>query len=150
MISKHPIYLCIFAIALNAYCDLDNPTEAELASLMENDEDTPSSASYDLDLTMPPEGPVAATPLTGVVSDGGFITVPSGTVGKWSLLVSPNLMGTEEVGSEKDNALLKLDCHASVINDFTWKVTASYKYRFWSTKDGIWKPGKANYILVPR
>ncbi len=150
MKSRHPLYISIVAFALNSYCDIEAPSDAELAELEANDEAVGPSEASAFDLSAAPKGPVAATALTGVVSDGAFITVPSGKVGNWSLLVSPSLMGDTEGGSEKDNALLKLDCHTTVINDYTWKVTASYKYRFWSTKDGIWKAGKANYILVPR
>lgn len=148
MKSQHLKFVCI--IALNLYCDMEVSNDVDLAENDENEEPAPASPTQEFVLTTPPPGPIASTPLTGVVNDAAFITVPSGKVGDWSLMVSPNLMGSEEVGSEKDNAMLRLDCRTTVINEFTWQVTARFKYRFWSTKDGVWKAGKANYILVPR
>ncbi|NTX02805.1 hypothetical protein [Myxococcus sp. CA040A] len=84
----------------------------------------------------------------GIVNHEAYITVPSGTVNDWVLHVSPNDMGFEEPGFESDNALLKVECSAFQINQYTWRVIARFKYRGVSTGDGIWQPGKANYILV--
>ncbi|MCP3059449.1 hypothetical protein LXT21_11745 [Myxococcus sp. K38C18041901] len=86
----------------------------------------------------------------GTANHGTYITVPSGTVNDWVLLVSPREMGFEEPGSEADNALLKLECFVIPINAYTWQVVARYKLRPWSTRDGVWNAGSANYILVHR
>ncbi|TQF09465.1 hypothetical protein FJV41_44445 [Myxococcus llanfairpwllgwyngyllgogerychwyrndrobwllllantysiliogogogochensis] len=85
---------------------------------------------------------------TGTANDGTYITVPSGTVNDWVIHVSPQSMGFEEPGSEGDNALIKIECYAVQINQYTWQVVARYKYRPWSGRDGYWNGGSANYLLV--
>jgi hypothetical protein len=85
----------------------------------------------------------------GQVSDGGYITVPWGTVNDWVVFVAPRDMGFEEPGSEGDNAMLKIQCHTVQINQYTWQVVARYKMRPWNSY-GVWYSGSANYLLVPK
>ncbi|MBJ6763731.1 hypothetical protein JGU66_23415 [Myxococcaceae bacterium JPH2] len=85
---------------------------------------------------------------SGTITDGDFITVPSGTTNDWALLVAPREMGFEEPGSERDNALLRIECYAVPINAYTWRVVARFKMRPWNNADGYWNAGSASYVLV--
>lgn len=87
---------------------------------------------------------------SGAVSNGGYITVPWGTVNDWAIIVSPRDMGFEEPRSEGDNALLKIECYTIQINQYTWQVIARYKMRPWNNADGTWYSGSANYFLAPK
>ena len=87
---------------------------------------------------------------TGSVNHNGTVEVPWGTTSDWNVFVSPRDMGTEEPGSEHDNALLKIECYATITSDTTWVITTRYKYKFSSTDQGQWFGGTANYILVPK
>ncbi len=85
-----------------------------------------------------------------MVNDGEYITVPYGTVNDWAILVSPALMGIEEYNSEGDNSLLRVEAYVTPINQYTWRVVARFKFKWWNTSpaNGIWYSGRANYILV--
>jgi hypothetical protein len=89
----------------------------------------------------------------GTIGHEGVVTVPWGTTADWNIFVSPNSMGEEEAGSEFDNAMLMLKCFATEAPPNTWKITAQYKFRTHAAGGagtGDWKPGEANYLLVPR
>jgi hypothetical protein len=90
---------------------------------------------------------------TGVRDHEGEVTAPWGDTKDWNIFVSPHSMGEEEPGSELDNAMLMLKCFAEEVPPNKWKITAHYKFRFHSAGGagtGEWRPGKANYLLVPR
>ena len=83
---------------------------------------------------------------TGTISHGQTIPVPSGTSkSDWNVFVSPNDMGIDEGSSDKDNALLYIQCSVNS----NWVVTCRYRFR-WSKGTGSWRAGVANYILVPK
>jgi hypothetical protein len=86
------------------------------------------------------------------VNHNGTVSVPWGTNVDWNIFVSPRVMGEDEPGSEADNAILKIECFAAVMDDTTWRVTARYKFKQSNSNPltGVWKPGSANYLLVPR
>jgi hypothetical protein len=87
----------------------------------------------------------------GAACHGDYITAPSGTtVNNWVLQVAPRAMGSTEPGSEKDNALLYFYAHAAVISPYTWQIRARSKYRFWSSRDGVWQNRCVNYALIRR
>ena len=93
---------------------------------------------------------LAANAYSGSISDGEYITVPDGTVNDWAVLVSPLSMGHEEPNSEGDNALLKAETYIVQVNQYTWRVVARFKFKWWdgSSRNGIWYSGSANYMLV--
>jgi hypothetical protein len=84
--------------------------------------------------------------VTGTANHNDTISPPSGTSkSDWNIFVSPRQMGTDEGSSDKDNALLKIQCWV----DGNWKVTANYKFRY-AEKEGVWENGTVNYLLVPK
>jgi hypothetical protein len=88
----------------------------------------------------------------GLIVHGGVVIAPWGTVADWNIFVSPRRMGEEEPGSEGDNSMLVMECYAVPIAGTAWEVTAWYKYKYSNSNplDGVWHPGTANYLLVPR
>ncbi|MDC0711760.1 hypothetical protein POL68_25045 [Stigmatella sp. ncwal1] len=93
----------------------------------------------------------AQNAISGPANDGAYITVPEGTtINDWALMISPTVMGAEETNSEGDNALLKIETYAVVINSYTWRVVARYKFKWWNDArvNGIWSSGSANYLMV--
>jgi hypothetical protein len=90
---------------------------------------------------------------TGSANHFDLVAPPWGTTDDWNIFVAPRFMGREEPGSEADNALLVVDCHADADPSKTgFRVTALYKYKYSnSIPDGTWyQDGTVNYILVPR
>jgi hypothetical protein len=90
---------------------------------------------------------------TGVRDHEGEVTAPWGDTKDWNIFVSPHSMGEEEPGSEFDNAMLMLKCFAEEVPPNKWKITAHYRFRTQAaggSGTGDWKPGTANYLLVPR
>ena len=83
--------------------------------------------------------------------DNEIVNVPWGTTDDWNIFVSPKVMGEEEPNSEADNAVLKIECFASSISTTAWQITAHYKFKYWNDnpRNGVWKSGSANYLLVP-
>ncbi|HEY3245340.1 MAG TPA: hypothetical protein VGM03_18520 [Phycisphaerae bacterium] len=86
----------------------------------------------------------------GTATNSQVITAPWGTTSDWNLFVSPEDIGTEEPGSEADNALLKFYCYAAVTSSTSWQVNVAWKYRYSNGSQGAWSGGTANYLLVPR
>ena len=95
--------------------------------------------------------PSAPRSVAGTVAHGETVTVPSGTVNDWNILVSPMRMGLEEPRSENDNRLLAIRVFATVANDREWQVTAQYRFGYALNNASVfWVPGSANFLLVPR
>lgn len=95
----------------------------------------------------------SATPrsVAGTVAHGEFVSVPSGTVNNWNILVSPMRMGVEEPRSENDNRLLAIRVFATVANDSSWQITAQYRFGYaLNNAEVYWVPGSANFLLVRR
>jgi hypothetical protein len=87
------------------------------------------------------------------------VSVPWGNTDDWNIFVSPKIMGDEEHDSEADNALLKIECYATEESETEWRITARYKFKYWSDnpRNGVWYESadnmdrpKVNYILVPK
>lgn len=96
-------------------------------------------------------GEPRANSKAGTVSHGELVTVPWGTVEDWNILVSPMQMGTEEPGSESDNALLRFRTFATVQDPSSWQVTALYRFAYARNDSSVhWVEGSANYLMVPR
>lgn len=90
---------------------------------------------------------------TGSISHNGLVNVPWGSTSDWNIFVSPQVMGEDEANSEADNAILKIECYASVNSSTSWRITARYKFKFWNDnpRNGLWRTtGIANYLLVPK
>ncbi|MEJ2454131.1 MAG: hypothetical protein P8103_08250 [Candidatus Thiodiazotropha sp.] len=89
---------------------------------------------------------------SGSVSHNGIVNAPWGTTSDWNIFVSPRVMGEDEPNSEADNALLKIECSAAVNGASSWRITARYKFKYWNDnpRNGVWRNGSANYLLVPR
>ncbi len=90
---------------------------------------------------------------TGTAVHNTLISTPWGTTSDWNIFVSPNSMGEEEPNSERDNALLMMQCSATPVSSTTWQITARYKFKYTNASNpgnGTWKSGVANYMLVPR
>jgi len=85
----------------------------------------------------------------GFVSHGQRVTVPWGTVDHWNIFVSPRELGSDEPGSEQDNALLVIRVFATAISNTTWEITAMCRYRY-TASSGQWIAGSANYMLIPK
>ncbi|HEX2092825.1 MAG TPA: hypothetical protein VHG28_10505 [Longimicrobiaceae bacterium] len=89
--------------------------------------------------------------VAGTVAHGEVVTVPSGTVADWNILVAPMQMGAEEPRSEDDNRLLAFRVFATVLNDTSWQITAQYKFAYaLNNADVYWVQGSANYLVVRR
>ena len=89
--------------------------------------------------------------LAGTAAHGEVVTVPSGTVDDWNIIVSPMRMGLEEPRSENDNRLLAIRVFATVNDDRSWQITAQYRFGYaLNNADVFWVPGSANYLVVPR
>ena len=98
----------------------------------------------------PATRPAAPLSVAGTVAHGEFVTVPSGTINNWNILVSPMRMGVEEPRSENDNRLLAIRIFATVANDSSWQITAQYRFGYaLNNAEVYWVPGSANFLLVP-
>ncbi len=93
-----------------------------------------------------------ALTLAGSAAHDGLVSVPWGGTSDWNIFVSPRVLGEDEPNSEADNALLKIECYASVHDATRWRIHARYKFKYWNDnpRNGIWRSGTANYLLVPR
>jgi hypothetical protein len=95
--------------------------------------------------------PAAPHSVSGTVAHGEVVSVPSGTVNDWSLMVAPMRMGVEEPRSEQDNRLLAIRVFATVLSDTSWQVTAQYRFGYALDNASVfWVPGSANYLIVRR
>jgi hypothetical protein len=87
---------------------------------------------------------------SGARDHGQRVYPPRGSIGDWNIFVTPRGMGREETGSERDNALIKIECWATP-QDGYWLIHAKYWYRFGRDRDADeFTDGSVNYILVPR
>jgi hypothetical protein len=93
----------------------------------------------------------ATSPKAGSARHGQLIEVPRGTeTNQWVMFVAPREMGAMEPRSEKDNALLWFKCYAYRVTRTAFKIYARHKYRYWRDRDGIFRDGTVNYLLVRR
>jgi hypothetical protein len=86
----------------------------------------------------------------GTAEHNGKLPVPWGTTDDWNIFLSPNSMGAEEQSQwEGDNAMLMIQCWPTVDTPTQWRVNAQFKFRY-ANGPGDWKPGVANFLLVPK
>jgi len=86
---------------------------------------------------------------TKVFTNGEVVVPPDGTEkADWVAFISPSTMGTDEDGSNKDNALLIFES-TLVETESGWVVRAIYRYRYNNADSGNWHQGKANVLLIP-
>jgi hypothetical protein len=92
--------------------------------------------------------------LTGTRSDGGEVTVPTGTTtADWNIFISPQFAQIEQSKSELSNAAITLECGADQISDVKWRIKVGFRFKTTSgifTTEETWSGGTANYLLVPK
>lgn len=112
------------------------PAGAVRCLLLENPDDDPKEDLY----------------RTGLIEDGEGIVAPTGSCDDWLILLSPVRMGINEGAGDHD-AMLQVECKASITGTRTWKVSARCTVRHKSgLNDGDREAigGRCSYLLIRR
>lgn len=88
---------------------------------------------------------------SGFVTNGEEIFVPWGTTDDWDLILSVYHTGTNEIGSQKDNALMEFTLRErELANKSGWEVETSSAFRFWNEDRYRDLAVRVKYLMVAK